>query len=281
MVSVEYQHRSDLFQLGMDRAMIDAAVASGELIRARRDHYLCGDTADAIVRAVRVGGRLTCLSLLSLLTVFVLHNRHLHVHLPRTASRMRSPHSRRRPLEPARRRGVRLHWLPLNTPPGKFACVAITDALAHAVLCQAPRAAIATLDSALHKGLVEVWQLADVFRNLPARYGVLLPLVDGRAESGPETLMRLMLRGLGCDVQLQVPFEGIGRVDLLVDGWLVIECDSEEFHTGWESQERDRRRDVLLAGRGFTTLRPTASMIMFEPARVLEAVKRLLAGHAR
>ena len=33
----------------------------------------------------------------------------------------------------------------------------------------------------------------------------------------------------------------------MLDGWLVVECDSEEFHRGWVSQKRDRRRDLLLA----------------------------------
>ncbi|TXK13901.1 hypothetical protein FVP77_09885 [Microbacterium hatanonis] len=253
----------------------------GHLVRARRDHYLPGDTAEAVIRAVRVGGRLTCLSLLSMLSVFVLRHRALHVHLPRNASRMRSPHDRRRALSSRTRRGVRLHWLPLINPPGKSACVSILDALAHSVLCQAPRAALATLDSALHQGLVRMDEVADMFHALPAKYRVLFALLDPRSESGPETIMRLMLRGLGCEVKVQVAFEGIGRVDLLVDGWLVIECDSRGFHTGWESQERDRRRDILLAARGYTTLRPTAKMIIDEPELVLAAVKRALATRPR
>ena len=38
-------------------------------------------TPDIVVRAVRVGGRLTCLSLLALMGVFVLRNDKVHVHL--------------------------------------------------------------------------------------------------------------------------------------------------------------------------------------------------------
>jgi very-short-patch-repair endonuclease len=145
------------------------------------------------------------------------------------------------------------------------------------VLCQAPRAAIATIDSALHLGHVTEAGLADVFRALPLKYAVLRALVNGRAESGPETLMRLMLRGLGCDVQLQVAFDGIGRVDLVVDGWLVIECDSKEFHESWDQQVKDRNRDLALATRGYVTLRLTAGQIMYRDDEVLAAVKGLLA----
>ncbi len=280
-MNIDFLHRSDLVRDGFRRADIDAALALGYLVRARRDHYLPGDTAEAIIRAVRVGGRLTCLSLLSMLSVFVLRHGSLHVHLPRNASRLRSPHDRRRALSSRTRRGVRLHWLPLMIPPGQSACVSILDALAHSVLCQAPRAAVATLDSALHQGLVRMDEVADMFHALPAKYRVILPLLDPRSESGPETIMRLMLRALGCEVRVQVAFDGIGRVDLVVDGWLVIECDSQEFHSGWESQERDRRRDILLAARGYTTLRPTAKMIMDEPELVLAAVKRMLASGPR
>lgn len=270
---------AELHAEGMTRARIATAVRSGYLVRARRGFYVSATTPDVIARAVRVGGRLTCLSLLALMGVFVLRNDKLHVHLPRTASRMRSPHGRRLPLESRRTRGVRLHWLRLiDEVPRGAACVSVIDALVHAVLCQAPRAALATLDSALHLGHVTDVGIADVFRALPAKYVPLRALIDGRAESGPETLMRLMLRALGCEVELQVEFEGIGRVDLVVDGWLVVECDSKEFHENWEQQVKDRDRDLALAARGYVVLRLTAAQIMWREEEVLAAVKGLLAA---
>lgn len=264
---------------GMTRARIGSAVRLGHLVRARRGFYVAATTPDIVMRAVRVGGRLTCLSLLAMMGVFVLRNDKVHVHMARSASRMRSPHSRRLRLESRPTRGARLHWLPLIEDPAHDAtCVATIDALAHAVLCQPPRAAIATLDSALHLGRIIEADLTEVFRALPAKYGILRALVDGRAESGPETLMRLMLRALGCDVELQVEFPGVGRVDLVVDGWLVIECDSKEFHDTWEQQVRDRDRDLALAARGYVTLRLTAAQIMYREEEVLAAVRGLLAS---
>lgn len=263
---------------GMTRTAIATAVGLGYLVRARRGFYLAATAPDVILRAVRVGGRLTCLSLLALWGVFVLRNDEIHVHMTRGSSRMRSPHSRRVPLENSRTRGARLHWLPLSERiPAQAACVGVLDALVHSVLCQTPRAAIATLDSALHLGILTEVTLAEVFRALPAKFSPLRDLVDGRAESGPETFMRLMLRTLGRTVELQVEFLGIGRVDLLVDGWLVIECDSKEFHESWQQQMKDRDRDLALAARGFVTLRVTAAQIMYRHDEVLAAVKALLA----
>ncbi|MBB2976398.1 very-short-patch-repair endonuclease [Microbacterium endophyticum] len=156
--------------------------------------------------------------------------------------------------------------------------MSIVDGLAAAARCQAPRATVATFDSALHLGFVDEQGLDDVFAALPARYRPLRLLIDGRAESGAETLLRLILRSLGCKVELQVVIDGVGRVDLLVDGWLIIECDSEEFHSGWRYQERDRLRDLASAERGYTVLRPTAKLIFTEPERVRAAVRGLLAA---
>jgi very-short-patch-repair endonuclease len=274
----EYLHRADLRRAGFSRAAIATAVATGELIRARRDHYVRAGTPEAVVRAVRVGGRVTCLSLLALLGVFVLQNTRLHVHLVPTASRMRSPHDRWRPLDRSPDRDVRLHWLPLSAHPGQSAIVGLIDALAHAVLCQTPRAAIATLDSALYARLIREDQLDDVFRLLPVKYAILRAWIDARAESGYETLLRLMLRASGFHVDVQVVVPGVGRVDLVVNGWLVVECDSRAFHEGWPAQARDRERDLALAARGFTTIRPTAGMIEHRPELVLAAVRGLIAA---
>ena len=71
-------------------------------------------------------------------------------------------------------------------------------------------------------------------------------------------LMRLILRSIGCVFDVQVVIAGVGRVDFVVNGWLIIECDSEEHHSSWADQKRDRRRDQAAAARGYATYRPIA-----------------------
>ena len=239
------------------------------------------DAPDALVRAVRVGGRLTCLSLLQLLGVFVLTNSKLHVHLTAQASRLRSPHNRRKRLDRRRRHGTRLHWTALPERPGAETCVSIVVALAHAVFCQAPGAAVASIDSALNKGLIALDQVTEIFDLLPPKYGVLRGLIDGRAQSGPETLVRVMVRKLGSTAELQVEFDGVGFVDLVVDGWLVIECDSKAHHSSWEQQLKDYRRDLKLAQLGYVVLRLAAEDIMYDPDAVFLAVRGVLASRRR
>lgn len=273
---ITFRTRADLRATGYKARTITAAVRSGALIRGRRDHYLDSGTHDEIVRAVRVGGRLTCLSLLKMLGVFVLVCDTLHVHVPTQATRLRSPHDRRTRLQPRKRVGVTLHWTPLHEPVHQNTCVGIIDTFVHALRCQAPRAAVASLDSALRLGVLSMQQLGELFDVLPAKYRMLRGLVDPRSESGPESFVRLMLRGLGVEFRAQVDFDGVGRVDFLVEGWLVIECDSEEFHGTWGERERDLRRDALLAARGYRTLRLSARVIMYEPEVALAAIRGLV-----
>ncbi|WP_240424099.1 hypothetical protein [Microbacterium halotolerans] len=137
--------------------------------------------------------------------------------------------------------------------------------MAQAIVDQPPRAAIATIDSALHSGLIAEHELDRVFDIVPLRLHKLRNLVDGRAESGPETLARLIARSFGVPVELQVTVDGVGRADLLVDGWIIVECDSRQFHGGWEQQERDRSRDMGYAAHGYTPIRPTANLLCTRP----------------
>ncbi len=273
--------RADLRARGLTGRAITGAVASGEIIRVRRGHYVHGEAPDALVRAARIGGRLGCLSLLAALGVFVFDSSVLHVHMERGDSRMRADTAKARPL-PQRRHRERLvlHWRALTAHPSS-GCVDIVDAVIHAVRCQTPRHAIATLDSALNTGLLTPEQLTEVFAALPRRFQVLRELLDGRAQSGTETLVRLTARALGCSVDLQVEFPEVGFVDMVVDGWLVIECDSKAYHSDWKQQRADYRRDRTLAALGYCVLRLTAEDILYRPELVHAAIRGLVSRGPR
>lgn len=254
---------------GWAERRIRAAVATGELVRLRPGAYGAPGLPDDCLSAARVQGRVTCVSALALLGVFVLRADGVHVHVPRTASRLPVPDASIRRLH--RRRLIR-------TPHPDALLVEVVDALADAVRCQAPRAAVATIDSALHLGLVRDDELDELFEALPARFRPLRVLVDGRAESGGESLLRLVVRSIGCRVELQVVIDGVGRVDMLLDGWLILECDSRAFHSEWSIQRNDRRRDLEAARRGYVTLRVIAEDVFLHPDAVRDAVAVLVRG---
>lgn len=264
---------------GLTRQGIRDNIDSGRLFHARRDHYVDGTASDAIKSAVRIGGHLDCISLMRELGVFVLmQTTVLHVQIQTGRHWLRAPRSRSTRLAGSGARVV-THWRP--DPPDEHSTIArLPRAVAQAVLCQRPRAAIATLDSALHLGVIREGDLDEVFQHLPERLQMLRKFVDGRAESGPENLARLLLRTLGCSIELQVVIDDVGRVDLLVDGWIIVECDSKAFHGGWEQQAKDRMRDLAAAARGYVTLRPTATQLINNPNRLTNAVRGLRALRA-
>ena len=254
-----------LAERGASRHRTALLVAEGRLIRLRNGRYAAGDLDDDLVQSGLLGGRLDCVSLTRALGVFVRAQHPLHVQF--------EPGTTRLPHRPAH---VMAHWRRSSADRSALAADVI-EALAQACRCQTPRDAVATLDSAWHQGIVDEEGIAAVFARLPRRYRGLRPLLDSRSESGSETIMRLMLRGLGYRVEVQVTLPGVGRVDLIVDGWLIVECDSEEFHGGWQAQKRDRARDLAAAALGFTTIRPVAEDILYRTEGVLATLKRVLA----
>ncbi|WP_434810466.1 hypothetical protein [Microbacterium sp. bgisy189] len=254
---------------GIGRRAIADAVHEGALVRVRRGRFVAPDVPSPILAAARLGARLDCISRLRRLGVFVQDHARLHVQVAPTASRL-----------PACPDDATRHWRPSDAGRDDLE-VPITEALAQAIRCQSPRAAIATLDSAWHRGLVDEADLAEVFALVPRRHRRLRPLLDRRAESGIETLVRLMLRALGYRAELQVRIRGVGRVDLLVDGWLIIECDSEEFHGSWEDHRRDRRRDAAAIALGYTPLRLLTEDVLYHPDLIIGWLRAALAQGPR
>lgn len=270
--------RADLLEAGLSPKRITKAVREGRITRLRRDHYVLAPDADAD-RAVRLGGRTTCVTALASTGAFLIADGRLHVHVDRHASRLRAPDDRKRRWNKRRYRNkVRLHWVALLEPPTDRGSVALLDAVRALVRCRPPREVIATLDSMLHLGLTTLDDLTRVFDALPRRYRVILRLLDGRSESGTESLVRIMLRQLGASPEVQVEIDGVGRVDFVIAGLLIVECDSRAHHGDWEQRKKDIRRDQAAAIRGYTTVRLLAEDILYRQDEVRQALAGILAG---
>lgn len=278
-LDVTVASRDQLLAAGASSRTLTDAVRSGQLLRVRRDHYAQPDTPRSILQAVRVGGRITCLSALSQAGIFAIEQSVTHIHLDRTASRLRHPTNPRSRLTSRGREGITTHWSPLQDRyDGSGVSVGLRDALTHVIQCQDSRYAIASLDNALHQGAISATELREIFAWLPQRYAHLMARVDGRSEAGQETVLRLLFEEAGLHCDIQVTFAGIGRVDLVVEGVVVVEADSRLAHDGWELHVRDRNRDIDLAMLGLPSLRPAYQRTMYTPDDVLEAVLGLLAA---
>jgi hypothetical protein len=154
--------------------------------------------------------------------------------------------------------------------------VGLLDALAQVARCQHPWHALASIDSALHAGLLTQAELREAFSRLPLRCRGLVELADGRAEAGQETVLRMIARSAGLQFELQVQIAELGRVDLLIEGCLVVEADSRLAHDGWDLHVRDRWRDLIAARHGYMSLRPAYQHTMWTPNLVRDAIVHLL-----
>jgi very-short-patch-repair endonuclease len=100
---------------------------------------------------------------------------------------------------------------------------------------------------------------------------------DALSGSGMETVLRLLIDLLDVEVQTQVFIPGVGKVDILINGWLVIEADGFEFHSDREAYRRDRRRDNAVTERGYTRLRFSWEDLVFRRPEVLRQIAAVLA----
>jgi very-short-patch-repair endonuclease len=137
---------------------------------------------------------------------------------------------------------------------------------------------IASIDSAVHGGHITVQGLDELFSRLPRSARRLRTLVNGKSESGIESILRVAAIQRGWRVQVQVFIDGLGRADLLVDGWLIVETDGDEFHTSRAQRERDRARDAVAVRCGMRTHRFGYAQVMSDLEGCLDVIADLLAA---
>ncbi|MET0990435.1 MAG: type IV toxin-antitoxin system AbiEi family antitoxin domain-containing protein [Glaciihabitans sp.] len=235
--------RRTLLELGHSARALKRLVASGRL-RVPRRGWLAAATAPAVaVRAIELGGVLGGASALVSYGIWVDDEGPLVVSCAPTASRL-----------PPLGDGERRVWLGTVHPrtAAKAWRVPVVDALLQLAMHAERDSLIASVDSALNKKLLSASEFRRFIQLLPQRLRSIEREVDGKAMSGTETRMRLALVRAGYRVESQVFIPTVGEVDLLVDGWHIIELDSRKHHDGVEQQTVDRRRDgnAGLAGYG-------------------------------
>ncbi|GAA1071196.1 endonuclease domain-containing protein [Tsukamurella spumae] len=254
--------RTELLAEGSDHA-IRRAVHAERLKRLRPGWYAEPGADEEVAAAVAAGGALTCMSVLSRQKVWVPESaRGVHVRL--TQRYRPGPHT-----------GYRACGGALNGPIG--AIDDPTTALLAVVDCVHGDELTAVLDSLLHRRVFQPGELAGMLRGQPRRVARALAGVDGAAESGTETQVRLHLRRSQLPYRTQVFIPGVGHVDVLVGRSLVIECDSEEHHAG-EAIETDRERDLALHTLGFEVLRVSYQQVFHQFSKVAAAIDRKIAN---
>jgi very-short-patch-repair endonuclease len=85
--------------------------------------------------------------------------------------------------------------------------------------------------------------------------------------------------GIGFDTQVRLP--GIGRVDFLIEGFLIVEVDGYAFHSSREAMRVDLGRNNASTVNGFAVLRYMPEHIWFEPERVIADIRAVLSRTPR
>jgi very-short-patch-repair endonuclease len=133
------------------------------------------------------------------------------------------------------------------------------------------------MESVVDKGLLSLDEVGAMAAGHGRRV-TRLAMRMAPAQSGTETILRLAVSALRRAVRCQVPIPGIGRVDLLADGWLILECDSQRWHLDPKAWADDRRRDRKAAAEGFRVIRLTYDDVVLHLPETIQDIMAAI-GH--
>jgi len=160
-----------------------------------------------------------------------------------------------------------------------FGVVDVVTALLHLHHCEGDESFFASLESALKQRLISDASRRRIRDALPAHARWLIDLARADADSGLESLLRLRMHLLGVRLDTQVRIDGVGRVDFVIDGRLIIEADGKENHDGVSMRHKDLVRDAAASALGFETLHFDYTQIIHDwptvQAAILAALGRL------
>ncbi|WP_345752862.1 DUF559 domain-containing protein [Microbacterium rhizophilus] len=249
----------------MSHRDIAHSVASGRLLRLRKGVYARPSADPDVVIAAGHNAAVCCASALRKHGVWVLEDEpKLHVWLGANG---------KDPLRHEDGCTCLRHW---DGPGAAFGVVPVVHALVQSAECLGQEGFFAALESAMQKQLLRYRDVREIRRRVSARHRWLVDLARWDAESGLESVVRLRLVRLGLRVACQVRIRGVGRVDFVLNGRLIIEIDGRENHDGPSSRHKDLRRDAVSAGLGFLTLRFDYALVMHEWTVVESAILAVL-----
>lgn len=261
--------RSELVRTAAEKRALVEGLAS-EMLRDLGGGWVAAvDAEPSLVAARRFNATVTCLSAApSYGLQRLVDPDRVHLAVPRVRGARPAPG----------RVGVRIHRETRWTRPEAGPPVApLVEVLGRLLRCRPTEEAVVMIDSALNKELVTIDEIAQTLSGPGGPHArATLELCDGKSRSAIETLARLALRSAGLGVQAGVVITGVGEVDLLVEGRIVVECDGFAYHSDRREYREDRRRDRALAASGFVVLRFTWEDIVSRPRIVPEAVLQTL-----
>ncbi|MHC6595169.1 DUF559 domain-containing protein [Arthrobacter sp. C152] len=255
--------RRDVAAAGATETDINRAIRTGSMVRLERGLLAVPDADMELVGAGRARSLLTCVSAAPQYGLWQL----------RPAARPHYWQSNGR----GRVRCVS-HRLPLTQRPHHRTLAALPDVLLHALLCLPELESLVMVECAYNRGDIEPSSLLQHLKgNRSGKARNVVSKVERGADSLLETMARVLFRDAGIATETQVWIEGIGRVDFLLEGFLIVEIDGIAFHLESRQFKKDRRRDNQAVRHGLPVLRFFYDDIVHAPESVLAQVREVLA----
>ena len=265
---------AELRARGVTIADIRRRIDLGEGFRVIKGWYGDAATPANAVLAMRMGGRLGCVSALALHGAWTPPDAGTHVVFPTAASGRRSAGGVQGP-------SIVRHWCaPKDRTGSAFAVAPLDLAIADALRCLPPHLLIAVLDSLLHRRSISCNRLEALIARGPRRVHHLVRHLEPRSESGIESIVRYLLAIAGIESEVQIVMLSGDRTDIEVGEWLTIEADGRETHAKEKAFTADRERVVRLMREGRIVLQFAYATIMYDFETVLSAVRDVIARHA-
>lgn len=254
--------RARIVEAGHTQRTIGAAIDAGDLVAVRRLWIATPDADPLRLAAARDGVTITCVTLTRRLGLWS----DREDHAPHVAAH---PHSGRVTVPP----GVRVHRARPIVPRHPDALDdSIENALALVCACQPLESALAIVESALNKRLVDKQQLREL--EIPAGMRSIVERASPYSDSGLETLVVPRLRWMGVRIVQQVWIAG-HRVDFLIGERLVLQVDGGH-HVG-RQRAADNAHDARLRLLGYHVIRVGYIQMTEDWASVQESIMRAVA----
>ncbi|UYO98034.1 endonuclease domain-containing protein [Microbacterium sp. M28] len=236
-----------------------AQVDAGAIRRVRAGVFAANNADEAVVRAAAHGGALTCEAALKRHGVWTL-TEEPRPHVWMGTNGRRHPHAGCTCVS---------HFF---DGPTRFGLATAETALAHVHSCAGDEAFFTAFESAWRKGLLSRAARARIRDTLPESARWLVDLARADADSGLESLLRLRLHLLGIRLDCQVPIAGVGKVDFVIGGRLILEVDGRKNHDGGSMRRKDLVRDASASRLSYETLRFDYAQIIHRWSTVQAAI---------
>lgn len=266
-------HRVQLRDAGVGPRARELAVADGVLRPIRRDWFAGERCDERLLRAVYAGVALSCVSAAAVHGAWDLEPKQLHVVAERNTPRIHQDVPTRFEF----RAPLHVHWTrhpePRLAPRVRAPIESLPGALLMITRCQPIDSAVAVVDSALGRGLVQFGELARIASANP-QFERVLSLSD-RADADSETIARVRLARRGVSMVPQVVIDG-HPVDGLIGDRLVLQFDGYGPHTKPVQHNRDLRQDDRLRRKGYLVLRYSRDLVIREWSMIESTVLGLV-----